>query len=103
MGLAALNVHFKDVRDLLDNLLNLFFFLTPIIYPLRAVEGLPAIWWVVRLNPFTPFSLAYQQVLFFGVVPELSLWLQMGAISLLGWLVGAWLFERLSDTLVEAV
>lgn len=103
LGLSALNVHFKDVRDLLDNLLNLFFFLTPIIYPLDALKELPAIWWAVKMNPFTPFSLAYQQVLFKGVVPDLSLWLQMAFVSLLGWVLGAWLFARLSDSLVEAV
>ena len=38
LGLAllvsALTVHFRDVRDLLANLLTLWFFATPIIYPL---------------------------------------------------------------------
>ncbi|HXU47095.1 MAG TPA: ABC transporter permease, partial [Thermoanaerobaculia bacterium] len=32
LAAAALNVHFKDVRDLLANLLSLLFFLTPILY-----------------------------------------------------------------------
>src|SRR5262249_31223296 len=31
--LSALSVHFRDVRDLLSNLLTLWFFATPIIYP----------------------------------------------------------------------
>ena len=38
LGLAllvsALTVHFRDVRDLLQNVLTLWFFATPIIYPL---------------------------------------------------------------------
>ena len=37
LGLAALAVHFKDVRDLVSNLLTLAFFLTPILYPVDAV------------------------------------------------------------------
>ena len=31
--LSALTVHFRDIRDLLANLLTLWFFATPIIYP----------------------------------------------------------------------
>jgi ABC-type polysaccharide/polyol phosphate export permease len=102
LGLAALNVHFKDVRDILGHLLTLLFFLTPILYPLAAVpmRGLRAL---IRANPFTPFTLAYQDLLFRGVLPEGVLWLQMAAVSLIGWALGTWLFGRLRDTLVEAV
>lgn len=102
LGLAALEAHFKDVRDILANLLTLLFFLTPIIYPLRAVASEP-LWWLVRLNPFTPFTLAYQQALFEGLWPSSNLWLQMAACSAVGWALGAWIFARLQDTLVEAV
>jgi ABC-type polysaccharide/polyol phosphate export permease len=101
LGLAALAAHFKDVRDILSNLLTLLFFSTPIIYPLEAVPE-----WVrgaIRTNPLTPYTLAYQDVLFRGVVPEASLWLQMAAVSLVGWAAGAWLFGRLRETIVEAV
>ena len=102
LGLAALTAHFKDMRDLLSNLLTLLFFATPIIYPLEAV---PADWMraVVRANPLTPYTLAYQDVLFRGTLPEGSLWLQMAAVSLVGWLAGSWLFGRLRETVVEAV
>ena len=102
LGAGALTVHFKDVRDLLANLLTLFFFLTPILYPLDSVAHLPAVWWLVRLNPFTPFTLAYQQTLFYGVVPDATLWIQMALVSLFFWALGAGLFERLRETLVEA-
>lgn len=102
LGLGALNVHFKDVKDILSNVLTLLFFLTPVLYPLEAVPH-PLLWWVVRLNPFTPFTLAYQQVLFFEVVPDLTLWAQMISVSAVAWLLGTALFQRLADTLVEAV
>jgi lipopolysaccharide transport system permease protein len=102
LGLGALTAHFKDTRDLLSNLLTLAFFATPIIYPLDAV---PLAWMrsLIRANPLTPYTLAYQEVLFRGTVPEASVWLQMGAVSLLGWAAGSWLFGRLRETVVEAV
>lgn len=102
LGAAALTVHFKDVRDILQNLLTLMFFLTPILYPLESIRPYPVIWWLVRLNPFTPFTLAYQEVLFRGRTPEPDLWLQMALVSLFAWAAGAGLFERLRETLVEA-
>ena len=102
LGLAALAVHFKDVRDLLGNALTLLFFLTPILYPLAAVTY-QWLWWVVRVSPVTPFTLAYQELLFHRTVPDAPLWLQMTAVSLLAWAAGTWIFERLEDTLVEAV
>jgi lipopolysaccharide transport system permease protein len=101
VGAAALTVHFKDVRDLLANLLTLLFFVTPILYSLDALAGRPAFWWLVRANPFTPFTLAYQQTLFHGRVPPSNLWLQMAGVSLVAWAIGASLFERLRETLVE--
>jgi len=101
LGIAALNVHFKDVRDVVANLMTLLFFLTPILYPLEAIPY-RSLWWLVRLNPFTPYALGYQQTLFYGVVPDLTLWLQMVLVALIAWACGTWLFERLRETLVEA-
>lgn len=103
LGASALTVHFKDVRDLLANLLTLLFFLTPILYHLDFFAGqFRFMAWLVRLNPFTPFTLAYQDVLFFGRPPTPLLWTQMALVSLVFWIVGAWLFDRLRETLVEA-
>jgi ABC-type polysaccharide/polyol phosphate export permease len=101
LGLAALTVHFKDVRDLLANMLTLLFFLTPILFSLDSIRHLAPVWWAVRLNPFTPFILAYQDVLFRGIVPDALLWIQMALVSLVAWSFGAGLFDRLRETLVE--
>ncbi len=103
LGASALTVHFKDVRDLLANLFTLLFFLTPILYHLDFFgPELSLMRWVVRLNPFTPFTLAYQDVLFFGRVPEPLLWTQMAIVSLFFWGFGAAIFDRLRETLAEA-
>lgn len=102
LALSALAVHFKDVRDLVSNLLTLALFLTPILYPIDAVphRGLRAL---VEWNPATPFVLAYQDVLFYGRPPAPAVWLGMAAAAVVAWSIGAWVFDRLSDTLIEAV
>jgi ABC-type polysaccharide/polyol phosphate export permease len=103
LALAALNVHFKDVRDLLANLLTLAFFLTPILYPLETVAQVRSLRLLVSANPVTPFIRLYQELLFFGRLPDASLWLQAAGLALVAWAIGSWLFDRLAQTLVEAV
>src|SRR5687767_7651419 len=61
--LSALTVHFRDIRDLLSNLLTLWFFATPIIYPITQAPA--SIRPILDLNPFTHLAVAYQEVLFF--------------------------------------
>lgn len=102
LGLSAACVHFKDIRDLLANALQLLFFLAPILYEVSDI-GLSSVQLVIRLNPFTPFALAYQSTLFRGDVPSLAVWLQMSSVSVVFFVLGTTLFRRLEDTLVEAV
>ncbi len=103
LGFAALNVHFKDVKDLLANLLTLLFFMTPILYTMKVLEPHRLVYRAVALNPITPFIRSYQEAVFYGRLPAPGLWLEMLVVSVLVWALGAWVFDRLSDTLVEAV
>lgn len=103
LGTAALNAHFKDVKDILANLLTLLFFATPILYSLDTLADIPALQAVIARNPMTAYFIAYQDVLFYGTIPGPWIWLEMLVWTALLWTGGAWLFDRLSDTLVEAV
>jgi lipopolysaccharide transport system permease protein len=100
--LSALTVHFRDIRDLLTNLLTLWFFATPIIYPLSQVPE--RLRWYLNLNPFTHLAVSYQAVLFTeGRFTEWPRLLAVGAASLLVLALGYFVFDRLRDTLAEEV
>ena len=106
LGLAlivsALTVHFRDLRDLLANLLTLWFFATPIIYPLSLVPD--DVRPYLGLNPFTHLAVAYQEVLFVqGPFTGGARLLLIGAASLLVLAFGYFVFDRLRDTLAEEV
>ena len=49
MWMAALNVKYRDIRLALPFVIQLWFFASPIIYPLSMVEG--KLRWVLALNP----------------------------------------------------
>ena len=100
--LAALTVHFRDLRDILANLLTLWFFATPIIYYIREAPGLAK--WVLDLNPMTHLIVSYQEILFFrGPIGHWKWLLALGGMSLVLFVVGYWVFDRLRDSFAESV
>jgi ABC-type polysaccharide/polyol phosphate export permease len=99
---SALAVHFRDIRDILSNLLTLWFFSTPIIYWIKEAPGLGK--QVLDFNPMTHLIVSYQEILFFnGPVGHWKWLLLVGALSVLLFLAGYWLFDRLRDSFAEAV
>jgi lipopolysaccharide transport system permease protein len=108
--LSALTVHFRDIRDILANLLTFWFFATPIIYPYFVFED-PAnpgvIPWqgqLLKLNPFTHLAITYQEILFFkGPVGHARWLLLLGVLSVIWFLFGYFIFDRLRDTFAEEV
>jgi lipopolysaccharide transport system permease protein len=106
LGLAlivsSLTVHFRDVRDLLQNVLTLWFFATPIIYPISQVP--PRVRQFLNLNPFTHLAVAYQEVLFRpGPFTQFNRLLAVGVMSILMFVFGYFIFDRLRDTFAEEV
>ena len=106
--LSSLTVHFRDIRDILSNLLTFWFFATPIIYPyfmFRQPDG--SLTWqgqLLKLNPFTHLAITYQEILFFnGPVGHFKLLLLLGVISVGFFFFCYWVFDRLRDSFAEEV
>ena len=101
--LSALAVHFRDIRDILANVLMLWFFATPIIYPWFQ-PNVQRFRWLFNLNPFTHLAVSYQEILFFpGPVGHWKWLLALGVGSVFLFMAGYWLFDRLRDSFAEAV
>jgi ABC-type polysaccharide/polyol phosphate export permease len=107
--ISALTVHFRDVRDILANVMTFWFFGTPIIYPMLTgtgpVASLPkqAVW-LLNLNPFTHLAVSYQEILFFdGPYGHWRWLLALAAASAGVFLFGYFVFDRLRDSLAEEV
>jgi homopolymeric O-antigen transport system permease protein len=101
--LAALAVHFRDIRDILANVLTLWFFATPIIYPYfqANVQKFQPLF---NANPFTHLAISYQEILFFyGPIGHWRWLLALGGASVVLFLGCYWVFDRLRDSFAEAV
>lgn len=101
--LAALTVHFRDIRDILANVLMLWFFSTPIIYSYMQPE-VKDYKRFFDVNPMTHLAISYQEILFFSGPFGHWRWLvAMGVGSVAVFLAGYWLFDRLRDSFAEVV
>jgi ABC-type polysaccharide/polyol phosphate export permease len=102
MCISSAAVLLRDLRDIVNNLMTLGFFLTPIIYLIDRIDS--RVWRaLLRLNPMTPFVVSYQDVIFFGHLPGAADTFLMLAYALVALGAGITVFDRLRDTLAEAI
>jgi lipopolysaccharide transport system permease protein len=102
---SALTVHFRDIKDILNNLLIFWFFASPIIYPITfpAIESSKILKLWMNLNPITHIMGGYQNCIFFG---EMIRWKKLGVtflVSLLVLFLGYFIFDKLRDSFPEEV
>jgi lipopolysaccharide transport system permease protein len=99
--ISALTVHFRDIKDILSNLLTLWFFATPIIYTYESIPK--ALKMVLNLNPMTHLIESYHFSFYYGSLPH---WKRLSVTVLVGLLffyLGYLIFDKLRDTFVEEV
>ncbi len=73
MVLSTAAAAFRDVRHLVDVGIGIFFWATPIIYePTMVPEPFRQ---VALLAPMTSYIRAYQDIFYYGVMPDLSIWI----------------------------
>ena len=101
LALSAVSVLFRDVRDLLTHIVNLWFFATPIIY---EMDLLPASFRsVLRFNPMGQIVRGWQDALFFNRAPSPTGLGGAAVAALVSAFLGYLLFDRLREVLPEEV
>lgn len=99
--LSAASVRSRDVPYLTGLALTVWFFLTPIIYPVERIPdrfdlfgiGIPARS-ILLYNPMARFTLAYRRILWDGARPGVTALAVLLALSLTIFLTGYWYFSR---------
>ncbi len=99
LALSSLNVYFRDVQHVVANVLNLLFFLCPIIYPLTSVPD--RFQFTMIYNPFAVLTTMYQQVVLEGVFPSFFGIVFVLLFSLLVLYLGVAIFDRHREGFAE--
>lgn len=99
--LAALYVYYRDLNQIWDVLIQIGFFLSPIVYPLSTVP--PAYLKYYLLNPITALMQMYRDVLLYHRPPALeNVALTLGA-GLILMVIGTMVFKRLERRFAEEI
>lgn len=107
MLLAILNVHFRDTKHFTSIVMQMWMFLTPIIYPISLVETAarnhPWVLDLYRLNPMEHFVAVFRSLLYDNTWPSAidSVWCVASALAVfaLGYLVFSRAERRLAELL----
>ena len=78
---ASLGVYMRDMQYIVGIILQVLFFMTPVFYP---IENVPEQFQpILLLNPLSPILEQGRQVMIFGQVPDVWVWLRSFAIAYL--------------------
>lgn len=99
--LSSLAVQFRDLLHVVPNLLMIWFFLTPIIYPATMVpEKYRAL---VNFNPMAHIIKAYQDIFFNKQIPSVPSLTILAGLSCVLLVIGLSFFEARKDLFAEEV
>ncbi|MCB0323688.1 MAG: ABC transporter permease [Bdellovibrionales bacterium] len=101
LALAALNVHFRDIQHILGNLLTLWFFLCPILYPVETVPE--AFRFTLIFNPVALFTEMYQLLFLENAVPPLEMFVVAAGMAFVTLLIGGKVFNYYRDEFAELI
>jgi len=98
---SALSVYFRDFPFIVESLLRVWYFATPIFYSLKMIPERFRSFYL--LNPLASAVTAYRQFLMEGRIPELSLLGLLAVTSLFTLAVGWFVFEKLQKGFAEEI
>jgi len=101
LPLAALNLFFHDVRYLVGVALTLWFYMTPIIYPVDAVPSKYNV--LFDINPNALLINAYRRVLLEDIGPGLDRLLIGLVVALVTFVIGYYLFKRMEPNFADRI
>lgn len=100
--MAGFTVFLRDIPQTLSVILNLWFYLTPIVYPASVIpkEFRELVFW---LNPLAAIAEVYRDLVLVGEVQHWGEWGVASAISLVVFCLGVWCYRRLRPAFADVL
>ncbi len=99
---AGLTVFLRDIPQTLGVILNLWFYVTPIIYPASLIpeEWRGLVFW---LNPMTAIAEVYRDLVLLGEVKHGGEWIAASIVSVIVFQAGLWCYRRLRPAFADVL
>jgi len=100
--LAVANVYFRDTQHFVSLLMQVWFYATPIVYPISLVAVHHAnLLSIYRLNPLERFTEVFRNTMYDGRWPSLANTLYVVLVSVVALVIGYLIFKRYEGRLAE--
>lgn len=99
---AGFTVFLRDIPQTLGVIINLWFYLTPLVYPAKVI---PEQWrdWVFWLNPMAAIAEVYRDLVLVGEVKHWGEWEFASIIAVVVFCGGLWCYRRLRPAFADVL
>lgn len=99
---AGLTVFIRDIPQTLGVILNLWFYITPLVYPVKQI---PEQWrgWIFWLNPMAAIAEVYRDLILVGEVQHAAEWGVAFVISVIIFCCGFLVYKRLRPAFADVL
>lgn len=99
--LSLLNIVFRDLQNLVAAFLMILLIASPFAYTPSMVPD--KLQWILVLNPFAYFVVAYQKLWVLGELPSLFESTALVVLGVGGFIFGGWIFPRIKRAFIDYV
>lgn len=99
--LGILNVFLRDIGQVVPILLQVMFWLTPIVYPVNIIPK--EYRYFLSFNPMTPLVEGYHDILLYGKIPDFSHVCGVFVMGCLLTFIGLTMFRKASSEIVDVL
>jgi lipopolysaccharide transport system permease protein len=100
LGIASVNVFFRDLERLLAITLNLWFYFTPIFYSENMVP--PKFAFILQINPISPIIVNWRNI-FMNYTFDWKMWIVSMCYGIILVIIGGSIYKKLNPKFSEAI
>lgn len=97
---SAINVYVRDSEYIINFIISMLFYATPILYSSSMFSG-SAIEWIIKLNPIATIINAYRDIFYYQTMPDVQMLLVVLLIGCLLFYLGLKVFRKLEKGFAE--
>lgn len=97
---SAINVYIRDAEYIINFIVNMLFYATPVLYSATLFENSP-LHWIITLNPMATIVNCYRDILFYQSMPHIKSLLVVLLASCILCMIGLKIFRKLEKGFAE--
>ncbi len=105
--LAALNVFYRDISNVMRHIIRLWFYLSPGLYAIDQLKGIsknhPIVADLLLLNPFATLFTAYRNAIYNEAAPDWFELARLAGVSIVLLAGAIWVFKRLEPSFAKVL